>query len=276
MKPQYLHNVATSFALWLDHYLLDKGEAYSNETGKLYYYSDPRLPTGYRVFGSPYKQWVYDSSITGANIPSGVYVNSTFTPRAANKHIDFINGRVIYSGVATGAAVTGSFAVKDFNIYFSNENEEDLILENNLKSNEKMPWSGSTYLPPYDNALPAIYINTESLNNVPFSFGGEDESRAYMKCVVFADDQFSLDGVLSLFADSKNRLFKQKGFTEYPLNEFGDIKTPPYTFENVTQASTELYIDDIVVSKFKDTKGISKSYIGFMDFDIIKYRYPRA
>ena len=70
MKPQYLHNVATSFALWLDHHLLDKGEAYSNETGKLHYYSDTRLPSGYKVFGSAYKQWVYDSSITGANVPS--------------------------------------------------------------------------------------------------------------------------------------------------------------------------------------------------------------
>jgi hypothetical protein len=234
------------------------------------------LPTGYKIFGSAYKQWVYDSSITGANVPSGVYVNSVFTPRNTNRHIDFLNGRVIYSGVNSGANVTGSFAVKDFNIYFSNENEEDLILENNLKSNEKIPWSGSTYLPPYDNALPAIYINTDSIANVPFSFGGEDETKAFIKCVVFADDPYSLDGALSLFADSKNRSFKQKDFTQYPLNEFGDVKTPPYTFENVSNASAELLIDDVAVSKFKDTRGVSKSYIGFLDFDIIKYRYPRA
>jgi len=276
MKPQYLHNVATSFALWLDHHLLDKGEAYSNETGKLHYYSDARLPNGYKVFGSAYKQWVYDSTITGANVPSGVYVNSVFSPRGNNKHIDFINGRAVYSGIATGAIVTGSFAVKDFNIYLSNENEEDLILDHSLKSKEKIPWNSSTYLEPYDNALPAIYINSESLINTPFAFGGEDESKVYMKCVVFANDPYSLDGALSLFADSKNRTFKQKDFTQYPLNEFGDVKTPPYTFENVNGSSAELFIDDVAVSKFKDSKGTSRSYIGFMDFDIIKYRYPRS
>jgi len=275
MKPQYLHNVSTSFALWLDHHLLDKGEAYSNQTGKLYNYSDARLPSGYKVFGSPYKQWVYDSTITGASIPSGVYVNSVFTPRGANKHIDYLNGRVIYSGISTGANVTGSFAVKDFNIYFSNENEEDLILENNLKANEKFSWTGKTYLQPYDNALPAIYIIPDSVGNSPFAFGGEDETRAIMKCVVFAEDPYSLDGVLSLFADSKQKVFKQKDFTDYPLNEFGDVKAPPYSFENVTSGSTELFLDEVIVSKFKDPRGKSKSYIGFMDFEIIKYRYPR-
>lgn len=281
MKPQYQHNVTTSFALWLDHYLLQKGEAYTNQTGRFYYYQDARLPSTYKAFGTEYRQWVYDSTITGATIPSGVFINSTFTPRSSALKIDFLNGRVLATGagVPTGAAVTGRFSVKDFNIYLSNENEEDLIIEKNISSQKKFPWSGATYLAPYDQTLPAIYIMSDSFENTPFSFGGEDETRSMMRSIVFADDPYSLDGVLSIFADSKNRVFKQKDFGSYPINEFGDIKTPPFSFDDYytnPDPSVELFIDDVTVSKFKDSRGSARSYIGFLDFEVINYRYPRA
>ena len=281
MKPQYQHNVTTSFALWLDHYLLDKGEAYTNKTGRFYYYQDARLPSNFKAFGTSYRQWVYDSSISGANVPSGVFINSTFVPRSSSLKIDYLNGRVLATGtgVLTGASVTGSFAVKDFNIYLSNENEEDLIIENNAAADKKFPWTGVNYLPPYDQTLPAIYIMPDSFENSPFSFGGEDETRSMMRSIVFADDPYSLDGVLSIFADSKNRVFKQKDFANYPLNEYGDLKSPPFSFDDYytnPDPSVELFIDDVTVSKFKDSRGTARSYIGFMDFEIIKYRYPRA
>ena len=55
--------------LWFDHELLQKGEAYSNQTGVLYYDNDTRLPSSYKAYSSCYKQWVNDSSITGETNP---------------------------------------------------------------------------------------------------------------------------------------------------------------------------------------------------------------
>jgi hypothetical protein len=52
MKPQYQHELMTSFMLWFDHELLQKGEAYSNQTGFLYYDEDSRLPSSYRAYSS--------------------------------------------------------------------------------------------------------------------------------------------------------------------------------------------------------------------------------
>jgi hypothetical protein len=60
MKPQYQHDLMTSFMLWFDNHLLNKGEAYSNQTGQLYYFNDSRLPDGYKAYASSYKQWVTD------------------------------------------------------------------------------------------------------------------------------------------------------------------------------------------------------------------------
>lgn len=284
MKHQYQHNVTTSFAMWIDHYLLEKGEAYQNQTGVLTYYSDPRLPSSYRTFGSLYKQWVFDSSITGATVPSGVYVNGTFKGRNDGVIIDYLNGRVLTTGnsIPTTATVTGSFAVKDYNIYLTNENEEDLIIENNnLAANEKFPWTGK-YVQPYDQAIPAIYLITEGFHNTPFAMGGEDESRSHFKSVIFADSPYSLDGVLSIFADTMQRVFKLKDFGSYPINEFGDVKSSPYIYDDYYDNPTpqeQMFIDHVMVSKLKDSRSRTqnpKSFVGFADFEIIKYRYPRA
>jgi hypothetical protein len=278
MKPQYQHNVTTSFALWFDHYLLEKGEAYSNQTGTFTYYADPRISTTYKAFGTPYKQFVYDSTITGASIPSGVHVSGVFKGRNDGVIIDYINGRALISGVSAGVPVTGSFAVKDFNIYLTNENEDDLILDNNLDFNKKFPWTGK-YIPPYDQVAPAVFIANDSTYNSPFSFGGEDESRSFVKCVVFTDNPYQLDGILSIFTDSKSTSFKHKDFTGYPLTEYGDVKNQTYSYDSSATNQNDFFIDEVVCSKLKDSRargGNAKPYIGFIDFEVVKYRYPRS
>ena len=79
MKEQFQHKLTNSFFLWFDNFLLTKGEAFSNKTGSFFYYSDDRLDTTYKAYGSPYKQWVTDSSITDANVPSGVFIGGNFS-----------------------------------------------------------------------------------------------------------------------------------------------------------------------------------------------------
>ncbi len=118
MKEQFQHKLTTSFFLWFDNFLLTKGEAFSNKTGQLYYYEDPRLDSRYLAYGSPYKQWVTDSSISGAVIPTGVSVVGSSTSGRNNGVVfDFENGRALFSGDNTSMTVTGEFAVKDFSVY---------------------------------------------------------------------------------------------------------------------------------------------------------------
>ena len=121
MKEQFQHKLTTSFFLWFDNFLLKHGEAYSNKTGQFYYYEDSRLDSDYRAYGSPYKQWVTDSSITGANIPTGVHFGNEASGRSDGIVFDFDNGRVLVEGSVTGSTITGEFAVKDFSVYITND-----------------------------------------------------------------------------------------------------------------------------------------------------------
>lgn len=291
MIPQFQHQLTSSFIMWFDNYLLTKGQAYTNTTGKLYYYTDERLPSTYKVFGSPVKQWVSDYSVVGATIPSGVYVNGVFQGRptgvsntTSTSILDFDNGRTLLSGASSTANVTGSFAVKDFNIYYSNDTEEDLIIEKKFAINSRTIGTSETvtYIPPYDQVVPAIFISNSSSSNQPFAFGGENLTVTKINAVVIAENPYQLDGVLSIFADSFNQVVVNVPFTEAPYTEYGDIKNGYYNYQAIKNQyinNNKYYIERVVTSKLNDKPRralVNDLYVGFIDFDISIARYANT
>ena len=282
MKPQHQHELMTSFLLWFDHELQQQGEAYSNHTGTLYRYEDSRLPSSYKVYASPYKQWVSDSSVTGSVNPT---IPTEFNGSGRNEGIifDFENGRIIETGGNFGdnETITGSFAVKDFNVYLTNETEEDLIIESKFKSNGRY-----TQLPdavePYDQMTPAIFINCEYAQNQGFAFGGEELTTNTVKAVVLSEDSYHLDGVLSIFADSARKTFTKIPFSGHPVTEYGDIKGGEFNYTGLSSdysTSNPYFIEDVAVSKFSQRAGSKLPgdlKVGFIDFEISMARFPRS
>ena len=181
MIEQFQHKLTTSFFLWFDNFLLEKGEAYTNTTGEFFYYEDPRLDSTYKAYGSPYKQWVTDSAITGATIPNGVFINNGLSGRSDGVVLDFDNGRALISGSATDSTVTGEFAVKDFSVYLTNDTEDDLIVENKYVVNSRVPSGPLTYIAPYDDVVPAIFLSISDTENKPLAFGGLEDTVVHAK-----------------------------------------------------------------------------------------------
>jgi hypothetical protein len=288
MIPQYQHQLASSFTLWFDNFLLTKGQAYTNTTGEFFNYSDERLPNVYSVFGSQYKQWVTDSSIAGANIPSGIYVGNSFYGRAtgannsdAQRILDFDNGRALISGLPNNSTVTGSFAVKDFNVYYSNDTEEDLIVEKKFMLNRRVASNQQpSYVEPYDQAVPAIYICNASSRNEPFAFGGMDQTITNINAVVIAENPYQLDGALSIFADSSDEVIVNIPFEEYPYTEYGDLKSGYYNYQDLRNKyinDSKFFVERVVTSKMADKARkslVNDLYVGFIDFNVSMMRYP--
>ena len=268
--------------LWFDNHLLNKGEAYSNKTGQLYYFNDSRLPTGYKAYASSYKQWVTDSSITGSVnpiIPTGFNGSG----RSDDIIFDFENGRIIETGNSFGTSevITGTFAIKDFNIYLTNNTEEDLILENKFQLNSRYTQSPSG-VEPYDQVTPAVFLSSEIMRNEPFAFGGEDLTRNNVKAVVLAENNYQLDGVLSIFADTARKTIAKIPFTGHPSTEYGDIKNGLYNYSTVSSSygnQNLYYIEDVTVSKFSERaqqQVPGEIKVGFMDFEVYTSRFPRS
>jgi len=285
MKPTFTHNVINSFFLWFDNFLMTKGEAYKTYTTKLYNYEDPRLGGGKVVYGSPYKQWIYDKNITSATIPSGFTINNQFVSTGTSgMKIDFDNGRIIFnSGVSTSLNITGTYSVKEVNSYITDQPEDNLIIENKFVTNSRFTVS-ENYIAPYNPVTPCIFASIETSHNTAFAFGGEDETKCIIKVVAFCENLYQLDGVLSVFGDSYNEIFSIIPMTGHPLGEFNEMKIGAYPtgydYKNLNNAynSQTLFISHVETSKIRDSviKELNPIlHIGFLDFEIKTYRYPR-
>ena len=279
MIEQFQHKLTTSFFLWFDNFLLKHGEAYTNTTGQFFYYDDSRLDSDYKAYGSPYKQWVTDSSITGATIPSGVFIDGTFSGRSDGVVLDFDNGRALINNSVTGSDITGEFAVKDFSVYLTNDTEDDLIVENKYIINSRLPSGPLTYIDPYDDVVPAIFLSTAQGENTPFALGGMQETQIQAKAVVIAEDTYQLDGVLSIFMDSIDETITPIPMGDYPITELGDLKDNTYSYTGTTNENTgqlNFYVDKVRTSKLSDRTRrelANELYIGFIDFDLQQHRF---
>jgi len=280
MIEQFQHKLTSSFFLWFDNFLLKKGEAYSNKTGELFNYADPRLDSRYVAYGSPYKQWVTDSSIAGAVIPTGVSVVGSGTSGRNNGVVfDFENGRALFSGDNTSMTVTGEFAVKDFSVYLTNDTEDDLIVENKYVVNSRLPSGPLTYIEPYDDVVPAIFLSVSQAENAPFALGGMQETKVQAKAVILAEDTYQLDGVMSIFMDSVDEVIAAIPMSGYPITEFGDLKEGNFNYTGLAEdyeGETKFCIEKVKTSKLTDrTRNVlaNELYVGFVDFDIEQYRY---
>lgn len=306
MKPQFQHKLMTSFFLFYDNYLQKKGEAFKNKTGIFYQMTDDRLSSDYSVYSSQYKQFIFDSGLHSGVVNSqgteGPIVIDRISGERENGEsfeitrgtsgltIDYDNGRVFFTGDDSGnvpgdsLSLSGQFGVKDFNLYMTNETEEDLVIEK-FKTNDRFGSVSTTGVEPYDQVLPAIFITSESIQNEPFAFGGLDITKTNVKAVVMTTDLYCLDCVLSLSADAQKRSFASIDFEDFPTTEFGDIKSSTYptgySYNQVeSDASDSLFhIETVGVSKLSDRvrKKVNPGiFVGFIDFEIHKYRSPRA
>lgn len=282
MKPQFQHELTTSFMLWADNFVTDKAEAFQNYTSPLYPMGvDEQLGDDFVTYSSPHKQWVFDASIEGTQIPSGIYNNGTFLERGDSGLIlDFDDGRVILESSfgASNTMLSGQYSVKEFNWYITNQTEEQLIVESKFDSNGRFKQDLSG-IAPHKQVVPAIFVNPELIENEPFAFGGEDKTTTNIRCVVFAENTYQLDGALSVFTDSKNEVFQKLDYADYPLTEYGDVTG--FNYMELTHSKTRdfFHVEDVRASKLSDrvSKNIDASlFVGFVDFEISNLRFSKS
>ena len=287
MKPLFQHKATTSFAMWFDNYLSCNADAFKNKTGILYPQDDDRLDPRFVSYASPYKQWLFDSENPSSDVPTGIYLNGELIERGqSGMSIDFDNGRVLIGSEYENEIneVSGSFSVKDINIYLADQSEESLIIENKYDLNSRFRQSTSG-INPYDQVIPAAFISMEQSNNTPIAFGGEDKTTLNYRSVIFAENLYFLDGAISLFTDAKNISFPDIGFTGYPLNEKGDLKAEftgdGYSYAEQCknyQGENMFYIENVYASKINDRVNSQinpGTFLGFIDFEVSMFRFPR-
>lgn len=271
MQIQYDHEVIISFKYWLDNYLLQR-EAYQVKTG--YYYPQPTKIGSDYVYSAPAAQFVYDSDITGASIPSGVTINGSWLNRGeSGLKIDFINGRVYTQ--AQNAIITGEYTQKDFNIYLANEYEDSLLWLDEAYNGKDIfsVESGST---PGRYVAPCALISLGNDKNKPWAIGGTDETTIPFSVMLVTDDYYKAVGAKSILRDSSQNCLYRFPVTGEPFTIYGDLKESGFNYSALTSglgSNRLLYIDN--VRTFPIKKEINQRrdfYVFLVEMDIKDYR----
>ena len=278
----------TSMLFWLDNKILTKGQAYTNFQSV--FYPVQNMYYGYYTYGAPYKQMVIDCSISGANIISGVYVNGVFTIPGQNglTGIDSSNGQLYFSSPITNptTSLSGNYAVKDYSIYLTSKTEENLLFETAYQINPKT-YQSPTGLPLNAETYPVIYLKYQGGKNKPLAFGGYDQTVGNVRAIILSDSVFSLDAVTSIMRDTSRQLIPLIYPDEMPFNSLNSVNSTDNCFNYIKTTASKvntddyLYINEVNVTKtdtriLNATNSLNRNvYSAFVDFEVIKNRYPR-
>ncbi len=282
MKELYAHKVVNSFYLWFDHQLLTKATAFKNVSGNFYYTPDDRLSDDFIPFASPFKQWVADSSVPSATIPTGIFIDGILKGRDDGVTFDWDNGRVLLdSGNYTSSvSVSGNYAIKDFNTYVVTTEETKMIFEAAYQLNSRYGMIPESGVSPKGFAAPACFMMNTATDNKPFAFGGMQDTKNKMRVIVAAQDIYHLDGVISLFSDLVNSIIPLVSLQDDLFNEYGDLKSGVFNYDVLAANNANRYVFIEKVSALKITSSTDLKInpnlrFGVLDFYLSDPRVPK-
>mgnify|MGYP003111748553 FL=1 len=293
MKAQFDQNILSSFYLWFENQLLgSSAKAYKiNLDNAFTSGSFPDVPPSHVAFQGKYRSLVGEHNVDNPN--SGFFLGSSFITGNYDENggvfTDYENGRLIFpqaSGAEIGStALTANSTVKEVNTYITNDTDAQIIIHSDFKdSATELPYQYSktgefdetTYF------LPACFISVASSDNTEFSFGGEEDTRTRMRVMVLSFDNYTLDSVLSLFRDTVRKDITHIPYEDFPYGFSFSLKDFPYSYDSLVDAQsspTKSHIQEVSVSKIVSERireNLNKNIsIGYIDFELCTYRFPR-
>lgn len=218
--------------------LLNDLKAYKNVTLPLFPDTSNRFPHK-QIYTAPRNQWVYDSSLTGVQVPSGV---AGLNRGQSGLSIDYINGRVMLNSGVNLASPSINVSVTDFNSYITTKSTNDLIFEELSRENPVVRQNAP--IKEDSVVLPCFFVKFKSTNNQPYCLGGVQKSIWEVQLSVFARDYFELYGFQSVIRDIKG--CPMPYLATSPLNEYNDLKFDWKYLNYIENMDTSkgIYIDD--------------------------------
>jgi hypothetical protein len=288
VKAQYDNKVMSSFFLWFDHTILEKGEAFSNFASP-FYDASSRFQ-GYYAYGAPFKQFVSDTSIPGAIIINTLTLNNATISRGQQNFvgINYDKGHVYFSQPVQNASgvLAGNYSIKDFNIFITNDLEEKLLFETQFKLRNKTDATAASIA---DSAktYPAIFLKNNGSKNEPFAFGGAEMSHFDVRAIVLSDSQFKMDAVAAIFRDKVRTLVPLIEENNMPFNSLGDFANTntPYNYDALVQGTKEentVFIENVFITKVSGLSFSQKANVNpdvfsmIVDFELTQIRHPRG
>jgi hypothetical protein len=205
MKKQLDHRILSSFLLYIDHELQSKGEGHKNLTAQFTpAYTDS---TNRYVYTTSYRPLVNDTSISGANVLSGVYLNNTLVSigQSGLTGINHYKGALYFTGqLPANTRVSGAAARKEFTVRLTNKQEWKVLFDTYLDTDNIHPVS-ATGVPLDTETTPIVFLHARNQDNKPFAFSRLDNQCITVRAIVVADNEFQRIGATSILKNLNYR-----------------------------------------------------------------------
>ena len=277
MISQNENRIISSFLLWLDNKILTKGAAYENISGR--FYPQTSQFSNYYVYNAPFAQFVYDSSISGATIGTGLYLNSVniTTGQSGFLGINTDRGQAIFSTNQNNYVLSGYFAIKDFNIMLTSDTEETILFKTKYQLRPKFPQM-TTGVCTECRTYPMIYVREDGGTNEPFALGGTDTANYSIRCIILADSLYKLNAVQGIMRNTVRTLIPLFEASEMPFNSLGILKSGTYNYTgaafNKINENNYVFIEKVKIPRRTQSYTVdnkllnSDIFFNFIDFEI--------
>ena len=226
---------------------------------------------------------IYFSAPGTTDFTEGPMFVQSGTPPWGFDSINHMQGQLYFTGDSDpvgGSGISGSYAIKEFNVFLTSMPEEQLLFETKLALNPRTSDANPTVgMEANAQSYPAIFIKDNGGTSEEFALGGVEDTIVNARAIVLADSMFSLDATCGILKDTVRKNMPIVTQTGLSLNALGGFTGVNY---NYTDTATEgyCYIDRVTVSKNIANRGDFENlnpnvFSAFVDLELHTHRMPR-
>lgn len=271
MKKSIDHHIAVGLKEFLQYKAQKNLEAFHTVTLPLFRYEDEKFDK--IAYGASEASWLYNTDIAGTVTPT----ISGYSRGDNGMSIDFVNGRFLFDPPFAATGLSATVSVNELNWNISNLSEAQIIFETKpLQSPVLNP--ATSYLPPYNYIIPAVFIKTFETHNEPFALGGLDWSTWSFRIVCLMPNESYLTAIGGLIRDAKEEIFPL--LQGWPLGQLGDLNELSWNYSDFCRDNEYYaYISDSTF-KIEEPDVFSsdnpKLYLALGNIEVRLVRQPRA
>jgi hypothetical protein len=232
MKAQFDNIAVSSLLLYIDHALLHKGQAFRNYGSR--FFPIPTNIQGTYAYSAPFRGFVNDVSISGANVMSGVYLNNNYISVGTSglEIINHYNGTVYFnSPLPSGTIVSGNYSIKEFNIKLVDKQDWQILFETEYSTQNRTPQTISGLLEGVETT-PALFVRYRGHDNEPFAFAGIDNKKIYLRAILIADTVYQKIGATQILSNLYMTKVPTINGADLPFDSMGNWTTGvPYNWD---------------------------------------------
>lgn len=269
ITPQLDNLLVSSFSLFIDHEIQRQGSAFANISSL--FYPESGDTSGVYTYSAPYLQLCNDTSISGVNVISGIYLNNTFVTvgQSGLIAINHYDGDVKFSSpLPANTRISGNFSVKDFNVYVSDQPDYNTILSSKYSSNPKYGQT-PTGIQLGDKVMPAVFLVPKEQEAKALAFAGIDDNSIRIRAMVVCENAYQRVAVCNVLKNFRLRQFPLVAYT--PFDYLGNMTGLNYSYTGLPYYG--LYSPFIQKAKVTEIPNVGSftdatKQFAMVDFDI--------